>query len=454
MKRLFGAVNFTEGPLVPAIVRYSIPIMIASVIQVLFNAVDVAVLGNLADASAVASVGVTSSITSLIVTSFVGLGVGLNVLLARFFGAHDTVRIKRTISTAVLTALSLGVLIAVIGIVAAEPMLSLVNCPEENMQGAKLYLIIYFASAPAILLYNYCSSILRVSGDTVRPLLYIVLSGLLNVALNIILCFLLPQKVLAVAIATLASQVLGATLTLLRLCRQESDFKLSIRHLCFDFSLFGKIMRIGFPAAINHSLYSISNILISSTLNSFGSAAIAGNTAAASIEALVSGVFCAFTGSVTVFVGQNLGANRHDRVKMSIVHCLWLSFLTAVLLGDGAFLFGRQLLALYVPGQEAAIDFGMIRLTFICAISFVSAINSTLGHALQAFGYTSVSAGISIMTVLVFRFIWMLAIYPFFETIYCLYFCYSCSWCLNLLVVFIAFFIVWKKYKRGKLKAL
>ncbi len=454
MKRFFGAVDITGGALVPSIVQYSIPVMLASVIQVLFGAVDVAVLGNLASSTAVASVGVTNAITSLIVTSFAGLGVGVTVLLARFFGAKSYEKVRRTVSTAVITALVTGVLIAVFGILLARPMLSLINCPAENMEGALVYITIYFASAPAILLYNFCSAALRVSGDTTRPLVYIIASGLLNVVLNIVLCLVLTQKVMAVAIATLASQLLGAILSLARLCRVEGDFRLSLRALCFDTAIFGKILRIGMPAAINHSLYSISNVLISSTLNGFGSDAIAGNTAATSIETVISAFFSAFSGATAVFVGQNLGAGRHDRVKKSIVHCLWLSVLAAILLGDGSFLLGRQLLSLFIPNQTAAIEYGMIRLAFIGSIYFVSAVNSTLSSALQAFGYTSVSAGISIGTVLVFRLFWMFLIYPFFETIECLYFCYTCSWLLNLAVVVFAFFLVWRRYKRGKLRSL
>ncbi len=454
MKRLFGTVDIVGAPLVPAILRYSIPVMIASVVQVLFNAVDIAVLGNMAGSAAVASVGVTASIVALIVTSFTGLGVGVTVLLARFFGARNVEQIRKTVSTTVLMGLGVGILLSVVGLLLAPAMLRLVNCPAENYDGALLYLTIYLLGAPAVLVYSFASSVLRVSGDTVRPLIYIVASGLLNVVLNIVLCLLLPQKVAAVAIATLASQVLGAVLTVGRLCRLSDEFRFSFRRISFDFGLFKKILRIGLPAALNTSLYCISNILIASSMNGYGEAAIAGNTAAGSIESIVSAFVGAFSAATAVFVGQNLGAEKHDRVKKSIFHCLWIAVAVAVLLGDGAFLLGRQLLGLYIPGQREAIEFGMVRLSFICSIYFITAINSTLANAMQAFGYTTVSASISIVTVLVFRFVWMWFIYPRFETIRCLYFCYSCSWSLNLLAATVAFFMIWRVYRQGKLKRL
>ncbi len=454
MNRSSRTLDITGAPLIPTIIRYSIPVMLASLIQVLFNAVDIAVLGHMASAEAVASVGVTGSISGLIVVSFTGLSVGVNVILARAFGAKEYGEVRRTISTAILTAASIGAVIALAGILLARPMLGLVNCPGENLAGAQLYLTIYLLGAPAILIYNFCRSILSVSGDTVHPLIFIILSGILNVGLNIILCFILPEKILAVAVATLASQMLGAVLCIRQLCRVEDTFRLDIRRIRFDPVIFWRILRVGLPAAINHSLYAISNILISSTMNGFGSDAIAGNTAASSLEGLVNAIYVSFSSSASVFVGQNLGAGRNDRVKASILHCLWLSVLTAVIFGDGGFLFGRQLLGIYIPGQTAAIEYGRMRLMCICAVSFINSVNGTLGSSLQAFGYTTLSASISIVTVLVFRFFWMFAVYPFFETIGCLYFCYTCSWTLNLLASSTAFLIVWRRFRAGHLKQL
>ena len=236
-------VDATRGPLIPLIIAYAIPLILSTLIQTLFNAVDTVVLGNMADSTAVASVGATSSIVHLLISTFVGIASGLKIIMARYFGARNRAAIKRSADTALLTAFWLGVLIALVGIFSAPWFLRMTGCPEECFAGALLYIRIYVGAAPAIMIYNFGSSIITSAGDTQRPLYYIIAGGFLNVILNIILCLILPQKVIAVAVATAAAQVLCAFLVLYRLSNMEGDGRVDLRRMKFHFGSFPYVQR-------------------------------------------------------------------------------------------------------------------------------------------------------------------------------------------------------------------
>lgn len=455
MKRFFSqTVDVTGGPLVSSILKYSIPVIIGSLIQVLFNAADIAVLGNMADGVAVASVGVTASIVSLIVNSFVGLSSGCTILLARFLGMRDEGQARSTVSTSMISSLFIGILLAIGGIAAIEPMLLAIDCPEECFAGASLYLFIYFLSIPAIMVYNFGAAVLRVDGDTTRPLLYLILSGLLNVGMNILLCLTLEQKVAAVAVATLASQVLGAVLVVARLLRVEGACRFDLKKLSFSASFLGRMLRLGFPVALNGALYSISNMQIQSAINSFGTAAVAGNTASLNIEGVINSFSTALGVAAVAFVGQNIGAGNRDRVKKSILVCLLFSVTTGLALGYGLLAFGHSILGLIVPGDTVAIAYGYIRMQFLFSTFFVACYNAVLSSAIQAFGYTSLPMATSVVTVLLFRVAWMAWIYPLYLSIQSLYFCFVCSWCLTMLVNTVIFAIIYTRYRRGRMRAV
>ena len=248
-------IDATSGAIIPQILRYSYPLILSTLVQSLFSAVDVAVLGNMADSTAVAAVGATGSVTSLIINAFVGFSSGTKILLARFIGARDQERIRHTTDTAVLLSVICGLIVAALGWVFSPAILRLTNCPESCFDGAVLYLRIYFTAAPAILLYNFCGSILTASGNTRSPLLYMLLGGGLNLVLNVILCLILPNKVLAVAIATVASQILGAVLTLTRLCSGKDAVRLRPLQMRWSNRVFGKILTQGLPIGLVNVLY-------------------------------------------------------------------------------------------------------------------------------------------------------------------------------------------------------
>lgn len=427
-------IDATQGPILKNFIVYAIPIAVGGIIQTLFNAADMMVLGNFASSVAVASVGATGNIVSLLVNTFIGLSAGTQVILAQAFGERNRTRIQKTVGTSLTVATVLGVLLTLIGLVCSNWFLTATNCPADCYDGAALYLRIYFLSVPAILIYNYGAAIIRVSGDTQRPLSYLIISGLLNVILNFILCVILTQKVAAVAISTVASQVLGAILVILRLLKVDNDCRLSKESMKFDLKVFCKLMTVGIPCALSSSLYSISNLQIQSAINSYGSSATAANSAAASVEGWAGSFTSAVGTTALTFMGQNIGARKPDRIKRIFFMSLLIGLITGLVLGLGLFSIGKPLLGLYVGNDELAIEYGLIRMQHILAFYFIAGMNSVLGTAIQAFGYSFLNMTNSVFSVLLLRVFWMLFVYPRYETLTNLYLCYTVSWTLILII--------------------
>ena len=443
-------IDATKGPVLRLIILYSIPLILSTLIQTLFNAVDVAVLGNMADSTSVASVGATSAIFHLMVNGFVGISSGLKILLARYIGAKDTHRIHLSIGTSLIFSFVFGIIIAILGFFLSPVFLNLTKCPSDCYDGAVLYLRIYLASAPAILLYNFGSSVITANGDTQRPLYYMLSGGILNLVLNIILCLILPQKVIAVAVATSAAQILGAILTVSRIFK---IYDLKLNNLPFCFSTLFTMLRFGIPLALTNTLYPLANLQIQSAINSFGSAAVAGSSAATNLEGITSAFTGAFATSTTVFMSQNIGANIKERVKKSFFHTLWLAIASGALVGGTLYLTGNFWLSILLgPDSAEAVKFGMIRLFFVTCMYFIAGANGVLSHAIQSFGYPIVSSISSIFCILVFRVIWMSFIYPAFPNFYCLTACFTVSWSLLLISNIIFSIIFFRRYLKGKYK--
>lgn len=447
-------VDATKGSILPLIIVYATPLIISTLIQSLFNAVDIAVLSNMANAHAVASVGATTSIIHLILHTFVGLAAGAKLILARQIGMQDAESIHKTVSTSLITAVFVGIIVAIVGVIYAPDFLRLTKCPAECFDGAVLYTRIYLGAAPAILIYNFGSSIITAAGDTQRPLYYILAGGVLNAVLNIVLCLILPEKVMAVAIATASSQVLGSVLVILRLCKMDGDCKLDLKSIRFSWSAFGKLIRYGAPIAFNSALYPLANLQIQSAINSFGVAATAGCSAATTIESVPSAFVTSFGTTASVFVGQNLGANKPDRVKKSFALCILLGVVTAGIIGSALYLSGEFWLALLVDRDPDAISYGMIRMFYLCLFYFIVGANNSMTNTIQAYGYSSFTAILSIFSVLIFRIIWMHFVYPHFETFDNLMLCFLVSWILVLAANIIALTIIMIRYKKGIFKKI
>lgn len=448
-------VDVLHGKLLPSILSFAVPLLLVALIQSLFNAVDIMVLRRMADDGAVAEVGATTSIVHLLTNISIGISMGGKIVLARLIGEGVKDRTERTVFTAVITAFILGAITVVIGFFCSPFFLNITNCPQDTFNGALIYLRIYFAAGPAIMVYNFGSNVLQVSGDSQRPLYYMVASGILNVVLNFLLCLVMTEKVAAVAIATAVSQLLGAVLVFRRILVMESECRLKLRGTQWSWRSFYQIFANGLPIGLSNSLYSLANLQIQSALNSFGPAAIAGNTATINLEGVASSVGAVPWGSaVGVFVGQNVGADNKKRVKHSILLTLGISVGIALVYSLIISLFSSQVLSLFVKSKNA-IEYGRIR-TFYTTIPFaIVSLNTILSNSIQAFGYSIFSTVNSIFSVFVFRMIWMNYVYPLYPSFHTLMQCFLVSWMLvavgNLLFFFYLYFF---KFKKNKLKKM
>ena len=409
----------------------------------------------MADSEAVASVGATSMIIALVVNSFIGIASGAKIILARLFGAKDHVKIKQLVDTSMISAVILGMVMVVIGVPFAPNFLRMMNCPEECFRGAVYYIRIYLAASPAILLYNFGAATLSASGDSGRPFLYIVISGLVNVVLNVILCLVLETKVIAVAIATAMSQVVGASLVIRRLCVMEGDGRVEPKTLKFHFNSFAKLMAQGLPLALNNALYPFANLQIQSAINTFGVSAIAGSSASGTLENIPASISGSFGSAVTVFMGQNLGAAKKERAKKSFVYCLATTVAVGMGLAASVYLTKRFWLSLFLPSDPEAVEFAIIRMTFVLLFYWIACANNALSASIQVYGYAIYTSFVSIACVCVFRMIWMNNIYPLYTSFHVLMQCFLVSWTLIAIVYIILFFsLYYGRFKKNKIKKM
>lgn len=456
--------DLTSGPILPLIIEYTIPLILASFIQVLFNAADMAVLRVFASTVAVASVGAIGPISGLLVNSAVGLSAGTSIILARCIGAKDDRRSSVVVGTSVVIAVAVGTVLAVVGYFLAPWLLNITECVEECYDGARIYLAVYCLSMPAIMLYNFGAAIIRVSGDSKRPLGYMIIAGVINVVLNFILCATLEEKVLAVAVATVASQAVGAVLVMLRLLRCDGACRLRLKGIAFSLAEGWKIIKVGLPAAVNSSLYSLANLQVQAAINSFGAAAVAGNIAAIQVETVSGSISGSFQTTALTFMGQNIGAGKPDRVRKSLLCCIFISVGGCAVLSLAMYLAGTALLGLFIPQDElaaTAIAVGLCRMIFVLLPYPMHAAFGLFGSAIQAFGYPNFTSFSSIVTVLVYRVIWMNLIYPYLPTvgdpavdIRNVYSCFLSSWALTFIAFTVMFVIVYRRYMKGRVRAV
>ncbi len=452
-------VDITGGPIIKSILLYSIPVMIGSLIQVLFNAADLMVVGQMtSDDTATAAVGATASIVGLLVNSFVGLSAGVSVVLARSIGSNDNERTKIALNTSVITSFALGLLVCAICLFGSKPLLHVTDCPTECFDDAVLYLRLYAIGIPAMMVYNFGAAIIRTTGDTQKPLLYLILAGITNVVLNFVFCFILERKVAAVAIATSASQLLGAVLVVIHLLRLKGPCGFSFKNISYSFKELWVILKIGVPCGLNNALFSLSNLQIQAAVNSYGPSATAGGAAAASVEGMVASFGNAFSVAALPFVGQNIGAGEKKRVRDSIIACAFLSVLIAFSISSVLYLLGEPILSLFLPNSDEAVNFAMVRMLYVLLPFAIPSLYNVFVSAMQAFGYSVIPVINSIVTVLGFRLIWMEFIYPVLDkanrSIHNLYMCYTISWTLCLIAHFIAFMIIYSRYKKGRTRSI
>ncbi len=440
-------IDMCNGPLTGKILLFYIPLMLSGILQLLFNAADIIVVGRYAGPNALAAVGSTSSLINLIINLFIGLSIGANVLVARYYGSGQKKELSETVHTAILTSIISGILLIFIGCMLARPALAKMGTPDDVIDQACLYMYIYFAGMPATMLYNFGSAVLRAVGDTKRPLYYLSFAGIVNVILNLFFVICFHMDVAGVALATVISQVISALLVLNCLRKTESDYRLSLSELKISRDKLVKILQTGLPAGIQSSMFSISNVLIQSSINSFGSIAMAGNTAASNIEGFVFVSMNSFHQTAISFTGQNYGAKQYKRIGRICLICQIAVCLVGGVLGTLSFVFANPLLHLYSSDTEV-IAYGIGRLSIIGPTYLLCGVMDTIVGSLRGMGYSVAPTLVSLTGVCLFRIAWISTVFQSFHTLECLYYSYPVSWTLTAIVHFICFFVVYRKMLR------
>lgn len=443
-------VDMTRGPLFRNIISYTIPIMLTGFLQLLFNAADLIIVGQFCGSISVAAVGSTSAITNLIVNLFIGLSVGSGVAVAQAIGANDQEKIHRGIHTAIPTALVGGVILTAVGVAFSETFLKWMGTPDNVLSLSAIYMKIYFAGIVFIMIYNFCAAILRAAGDTKSPLVFLAITGVINVALNVIFVTVFDLNVAGVALATTISQAVAATLVLLALIKRTDACKLHLSKIRFYKEEFLQIVKIGLPAGVQGSLFSISNVIIQSSINSFGEVVMSGNAAALNIEGFMFVGLNAFHQTALNFTGQNIGAKQYKRAKKVFLLCLGCVFVIGVIISIGVYLSAEYLLKIYLPDSADAVAFGLVRLKYLCLAYFLLGMMDVSGGSLRGMGVSVTPTVISVIGICGVRIGWIYTVFqiPEFHTPECLYLSYAISWVITFTAQTVAYFITYNKKKK------
>lgn len=434
-------IDMCSGPLLSRILLFAIPLICSGVLQLVFNATDIIVVGRFVSSNAMAAVGSTSSLINLLVNFFIGISVGANVLVARFRGANDFDDAQETVQTALITAVVGGFVLIALGILLARPMLVWMATPDEVIGQAVLYMRVYFIGMPATMLYNFGAAILRAVGDTRRPLYFLTLAGLVNVAGDLLFVLVLDMGVAGVAVATVISQIISATLIVLCLMRQDGMCNVNLRRMRFHRDKFLRIMQVGLPAGLQSVIFNISNVLIQSSINSFGATVVAGNTAASNIEGFVYTSMNALYQTSLSFTSQNLGARQFGRIDKILVRCLALVFVIGLVLGNGAHLLGQTLLGIYTSEPEV-IAYGMMRLGVVSVTYCLCGMMDVVAGSVRGLGYSILPMLVSLVGACVFRIIWIFTVFQWQHTLFSLYISYPISWALTICAHLVCYFAV------------
>ena len=423
-------IDMCDGPLLSKILLFSVPLMMSGILQLLFNAADIIVVGRFAGSSALAAVGSTSSLINLLINVFVGLSVGVNVLVAKYYGGQREKDMSETVHTAVLTSLLSGLFLVILGGIAARPLLHLMGTPDDVLDQAVLYMRIYFLGMPVLMVYNFGAAILRAIGDTRRPLYFLFMAGVVNVALNLFFVIGLGMGVDGVGWATVISEHVSALLVLKSLMEAPGALKLNLKELRIHPKKLKRIVKIGLPAGMQGAIFSISNVLIQSSVNSFGSIAMAGNTASANIEGFVYTAMNAVYQTNLSFTSQNLGGRKYSRINKIMYICLGVVTVVGLSLGLTAVLGGRMLLGIYSSDPEV-LRYGMLRLGIICTTYFLCGIMDCMVGSLRGLGYSIIPMFVSLTGACGFRVLWVFTVFAAYHSLDVLYLSYPVSWAIT-----------------------
>lgn len=444
--RISYRMDMTEGPLTTKIIKFTIPVMLSGILQLLFNTADVIVVGRFTGKTALAAVGSTGSLINLLVSLFIGLSIGTNVLVARYQGAKDDKSVSETVHTSIALGIVGGLILLIVGVVATRPLLEMMATPEDVIDQSTLYMRILFFGMPLNLILNFGAAILRAIGDTKRPLYYLTIAGVINVILNILLVTVFSLGVAGVAIATVISEGVSCVLILLCLKHETGAIRLYFNRIKINPSKCVDIMKIGLPAGLQGCIFSISNVLIQSSVNSFGSTVMAGNTAASNIEGFVYVSMNSLHQTCISFTSQNFGAGKFKRIKMVLINCLIIVTITGLVLGNSAYFFGKFLLSAY-NNEAEVISYGLIRLSIISTMYFLCGLMDVMVGAMRGIGYSILPMIVSLVGACGLRIVWIYTVFVKFRTLDILFISYPVTWTITFLSHLVCYYIVTRKYK-------
>ena len=434
-------IDMCNGTIMDKLISFSLPLMLSGILQLLFNAVDIVVVGRFTGSQALAAVGSTTALINLFINLFIGVSLGANVLAARYYAAGKQKEMSETVHTAMLFALISGCVMVLAGLFFSRGALELMDTPDDVISQAALYMKIYFMGMPFFMLYNYGAAILRAVGDTKRPLLFLVISGAANAALNLLLVIVFSMGVAGVAVATVISQCISCVMVLSCLIRTESSYQLSLKKLRIRPAYLLQIFQVGIPAGIQSTVITFSNVLLQSSVNSFGSTAMAGYTAANNIFGFLYTSINSVSQACMSFTSQNYGAGKKKRMDLVLRDCLILTVVIGLLMGGGAYLFGPELLHIYTS-DEAVIACGMEILLYTTVTYFLCGIMDLIPGALRGMGRSAVPMLLSVIGTVGTRIIWIYLIFPAHSSLAVLFISYPVSWLATIIMQAACFFFV------------
>ena len=438
--------NLTEGPLLGKMLRFCLALIATGLLQTLYNASDMVVVGRFSSDHAMGAVGACGSLINLIINAFLGLSVGAGVCIAHEIGAQKHDEIKKTVNTSLLASIFCGIAVGIIGYFLADPLLTLMGTPQNVHSEAVPYMKAYFVGIPGCMVYNFMAAILRSSGDTKSPLIILTISGIGNIILNLIMVIVFDMGALGVGIATAASQYISAFLVVIHMIRMSGPCKIHISEMKIDKSKLWHITKIGIPAGFQGVLFSLSNVLIQSSVNAYGDIVVDGNSAASNIEGFVYISMNSMYHTVLTFVGQNVGAGKYERIKKIVFECVIIVSIIGLTMGISAYIFGDALLSIYAPSNADVRAAGLVRLSIISTTYFLCGLMDVGCGTLRGMGKSTLPMLISLIGSCVFRIVWIYTICELFPgNIRVLYYSYPVSWILTAGTHFLASRIVYKK---------
>lgn len=423
--------DMCNGTIANKLLLFALPLMFSGMLQLLFNAADIVVVGRFCGKESLAAVGSNTSLINLFINLFVGLSVGANVVVAQDLGAGREKEANRGVHSTILIAIVSGILLLGVGQVMSRQMLEWMECPATVIDLSTIYLKVYFLGMPATMVYNFGAAMLRAKGDTQRPLYYLMLAGVINVVLNVFFVVVCAWDVAGVAAATSISQYISAALVLRCLMKEEGALHLELKGLRFDKQVFGRIVRVGLPAGFQGVVFSLSNVVIQSGINSFGDVMVAGSSAGASVEGFVYVSMNAFYQAAITFVGQNYGAGKCDRVDKIAMYCAAFAVGSGLILGNLVYVFGPQLISIYSPGDPAVVEAGMIRMAFIARTYLLCGVMEAMVGVLRGLGHSIGPMVVSLLGSCLLRLIWVGTVFRMNPTPEVLFFSYPATWIIT-----------------------